>query len=466
MSGRKFPRLAFVDLETTGGTATEDRITEVGIIEVDETGVREWSSLVNPGVRIPEFIQSLTGISNAMVQDAPPFAEIADEVAARLADRVFIAHNARFDYGFLKSEFRRTGHAFQPPVLCTVRLSRKLFPGFARHNLDTLAERHRLHVTERHRALGDAQLIWQFWQRIHEEHPMETIDEVVGKLISRPGLPSRLDVLQIESMPFTHGVYLFYGENDLPLYIGKANNLRRRVLSHFSGNPMSAREQQLSQQVQRVEWIETSGELGALLQEVALVKQWKPAYHHKLRDNDEVCSWRLAMRRGRLQPMLITTDDLFFGIDPDLFGLYGDAGKANEAMRAIADAHGLCHVLLGLEKSRGNKACFASQVGKCYGACVGKETLEAHNERVLAALNHLRIQAWPFSGAVGIREKDTFHVVDCWSYLGAARTGEEIELLLQKGRHRFDRDVYQIARKWLTKPDVQIVDLHQLKVNF
>ena len=459
MTVRKFPRLAFVDLETTGGTATEDRITEVGIIEVDDDGVREWSSLVNPGMKIPLFIQSLTGISDAMVADAPSFDAIADEVATRLADRVFIAHNARFDYGFLKNEFRRIGRDFRPPVLCTVRLSRKLFPGFARHNLDTLAERHKLHVTERHRALGDAQLIWQFWQRIHEEHTVETVDEVVGKLISQPTIPARLDALQIEHMPGTHGVYLFYGENDLPLYIGKANNLRRRVLSHFSGDHMSSKEQQLSQQIERVAWIETSGELGALLQESALVKTLRPAYNKKLRDNEEVCSWRLTMRKGRLVPVLTTTDDLFFGIDPDMYGLYSSTRKANDAIRAIADANGLCHLLLGLEKSRGGKACFASQVGKCQGACAGKESIDAHNARVQAALESSRLQPWPFKGPVAIRENETFHVVDCWSYLGAARTGEETEMLLQKGRHPFDRDVYQIVRKWLKKPDVQVVDL-------
>src|SRR5215831_9530030 len=133
--------MAFVDLETTGGAAFDDRITEVGIIEVDEDGVREWSSLVNPGVPIPPFIQLLTGISDAMVEQAPTFAQLADEISTRLADRTFVAHNARFDYGFLKNEFRRTGHDFNPPVLCTVRLSRKLFPDFEKHNLDAIAVR-------------------------------------------------------------------------------------------------------------------------------------------------------------------------------------------------------------------------------------------------------------------------------------------------------------------------------------
>ena len=121
--------LAFVDLETTGATATSDRITEIGIVEVDADGtVREWQQLVNPGTRIPPFIEQLTGISNEMVADAPTFESVAAETLRRLEGRLFIAHNARFDYGFLKNEFKRLGIAFRAPVLCTVKLSRTLYP--------------------------------------------------------------------------------------------------------------------------------------------------------------------------------------------------------------------------------------------------------------------------------------------------------------------------------------------------
>jgi DNA polymerase III subunit epsilon len=313
----KFPRLAFVDLETTGGMATADRITEVGIVEVDQDGVREWSSLVNPQMRIPPFIQSLTGISDAMVKDAPTFEELADEIAARLSDRIFIAHNARFDHGFLKNEFKRTGRDFRPPVLCTVRLSRKLFPGFARHNLDSIIERHRLNVTERHRALGDARLIWQFWQDLRKTHEHEELEATVAKLVSRPSLPSRLNPERIETMPTKHGVYLFYGENELPLYIGKSNNLRKRVLAHFSGDYTSPRELELSQQTERIEWIETAGELGALLQEAMLIKQLMPTHNQQLRATEMTCAWRLLKKNGKLVPAIATPDDLFFAHDPD-----------------------------------------------------------------------------------------------------------------------------------------------------
>ena len=161
------PTLAFVDLETTGTTAATDAITEIGIvrIECDPDGVAaprvtEWSTLVNPGVPIPPEIQALTGITNAMVRDAPPFARVADEVAARTADALFVAHNARFDYGFLKHAFARQQRAFSARVLCTVRLSRRLFPDEPRHNLDSVIARHGLAIDGRHRALGDARVLW------------------------------------------------------------------------------------------------------------------------------------------------------------------------------------------------------------------------------------------------------------------------------------------------------------------
>lgn len=450
----RFPRLAFVDLETTGATATDDRITEIGIITVDEHGVQEWSSLVNPERLIPPFIQGLTGISDAMVQHAPTFEELADTVAGLLQDRLFIAHNARFDHGFLKNAFRGTGHAFRPPVLCTVRLSRKLFPGFARHNLDALIERHRLEVSERHRALGDARLLWQFWQRVLHDPGTAMLEEAVVKLASRPSLPPALDALQIEFLPETHGVYLFYGAGDVPLYVGKANALRRRVLSHFSGDHLSAREQELCSQIVRIDWIETGGETGALLREAALIKSLQPAFNRQLRRNDAVCSWRLIRRGGRLQALLADTDDLFFAHDASLYGLYGSSRKATDALKAMADGHQLCHTLLGLEKPRAG-GCFASQMGRCSGACRGLESahdgsgeaLAQHDERVQAALASVRVQPWPYAGPVVIAEADHFHLVEGWAYLGSARSLTAARELAARGTPRFDRDVYQILRR-------------------
>jgi DNA polymerase-3 subunit epsilon len=148
--------LAFVDLETTGASCTKDRITEIGIVLVTEHGIQEWSQLLNPQTRIPGFIEQITGITNAMVAKQPTFSDVAEQVQILLKDCLFIAHNARFDYGFLKNEFNRLGISFAPTVLCTVKLSRKLYPQHKHHNLDSLIERHQLQINDRHRALADA----------------------------------------------------------------------------------------------------------------------------------------------------------------------------------------------------------------------------------------------------------------------------------------------------------------------
>lgn len=195
-----YEKLIFVDLETTGANLANDRITEIGIVAVHLDGaVERWSSFVNPGRPIPYFIQNLTGISDDMVEAAPSFESLANSVHERLADGLFIAHNARFDYGFLHHAFTRTGHALQSEVLCTVKLSRALFPEEKRHNLDTLIERHSLIPEARHRALADADLLWQFWGKLMRDMPQETLADAVKKLRQRPNLLAALDTPQTHS---------------------------------------------------------------------------------------------------------------------------------------------------------------------------------------------------------------------------------------------------------------------------
>lgn len=445
--------LAFIDLETTGATATADRVTEIGIVEVDEDGsVREWQQLVNPGTRIPPFIEQLTGISNAMVADAPPFAAVADETLRRLEGRLFIAHNARFDYGFLKNEFKRLGITFRAPVLCTVKLSRTLYPEFHRHNLDSLIERHGLQADARHRALADAQLIHQFWQKIHVDRSSEDIAAALKKLNARPSLPSHLDAGIVDDLPDAPGVYLFYGENDLPLYIGKAKDIRQRVLSHFAADHSSAREMALAQQLRRIDWIETAGEIGTLLKEATLVKQLLPTHNRQLRKNDDLCTWTLVDEgEGWLRPQLAAARDLDFGLSTSCYGLFKNAREATEVLRALADSHNLCDILLGLEKRTPGKPCFGHQIRRCKGACVGKEPLARHTLRLVGALAGLKLVSWPFAGPALIREGEEAHLIEGWRYLGTPRSDAELAELLDAGRPQFDRDTYKLLAKYTGK---------------
>ena len=439
--------LSFVDLETTGATATSDRITEIGIVEVDADGVREWSSLVNPGTAIPPFIESLTGISNAMVRDAPRFAELAPALAERLAGRVFVAHNARFDYGFLKNEFKRVGIDFRAQVLCTVKLSRKLYPQFHKHSLDALVERHALAVDGRHRALADARLIHQFWSLLPQQFADTDIAAAVDVQILRPSLPPHLDPHVLDTLPEGHGVYLFYAENDLPLYVGKSNTLRRRVLAHFAADHANAKEMSLAQQVRRIEVIETGGETGALIHEALLVKRLQPTHNHRLRRNDELCSWRFLPGGSSAAPPLQLADvhDAGFGGDDMQFGLFRNAREAKRVIKELAAETGLCLGRLGIEKLADGKPCFGHQIRKCAGVCVGRESAATHDARLAAALARLHVESWPWPGPAFVREGAALLLFDRWRYLGTAHDADALFALLDATPSAFDADIYRIA---------------------
>jgi DNA polymerase-3 subunit epsilon len=457
--------LAFIDLETTGANPVIDRITEIGLIEVVDGVVSTWSTLVNPQRGIPEFIQRLTGIHNEMVADAPTFAEVAGELRARLEGKLFIAHNARFDYGFVKNEFQRLGNRFQAEVLCTVRLSRKLFPEHHKHNLDSLIARHGLHADGRHRALADAELIWQFWQQVRRDQPEDALLAALSHQLKRPTLPPHLDPAVLDDLPEAPGVYLFHGEGDLCLYAGKSVNLRQRVYSHFSADTREYKEMNLSQQVRRLEWHETVGEVGALLLESRLVKRLKPLHNRRLREHPEICAWRLEeVEPGDFRPRLVYAEDVDLGAADNLYGPFNSKREATNTLRKIAEAYKLCPTLLGLEQpNKTPRACFAYQVQQCRGACMGKEPRGQHSARLMTALAKLKLKPWPWPGPVALIERDDFrdvedaHVLSGWRYLGTAHNDAELhELLQQDTQVAFDPDIYKLLKTQLAKGKLKV----------
>ncbi|WP_222610956.1 3'-5' exonuclease family protein [Undibacterium curvum] len=444
--------LAFVDLETTGTIATRDRITEIAIIRFDGAHIERWSQLINPETQIPPFVEQLTGISNAMVADQPLFAELAPQILAQLQGHMLVAHNARFDYGFLKNEFRRLEMSYRAPVLCTLKLSRKLFPQFVKHNLDSIIERHQIVVGERHRAMTDADALLQFWQALQQVPGEAALLAAVKELSSRPALPPHLDADIVDQLPKGYGVYLFYGENRLPIYVGKSNTLRQRVLSHFSADHALAKEMNISQQVRDIEWIECAGEIDALITEARLIKEKQPTLNRQLRRNSEFCSWRLSdLGSGLLQPQLVYGRDLDLGRQEQLYGLFKSGASAREFLLQAVKQYQLCAATLGLEKGGNGKPCFARQLKQCKGACVGQESALQHNLRLIEALAEMKLKAWPFAGPALLQEAGVYHVIEAWCYLGRAETLDQVPDLLASGKPRFDRDTYRILVKYLNR---------------
>ena len=446
-----YPDLAFVDIETTGSHFDRDRITEIGIKTLADNELQVWERLIDPQTYIPQNIQRLTGISPAMVQGQPCFSELAEELKKQLEGKIFVAHNARFDYGFIKASFKRIGIEFKPKVLCTVKLSRLLFPDQPRHNLDTIINVHGLKVSARHRALGDADLLLQFWRMCESKFGQAKLNEAINQLIGNASLPSNIDQNLIDSIPDGPGCYIFYGDNKTPLYIGKSIALRSRVMGHFQGALTQRKEMKLSLQVRDIDWIETSGELGALILESRLIKERMPSMNIKLRRSKDLCAWSLEEDAdGVLIPSLITHHHLAPGLQDNLYGLFYSKREAHSYLKAVAKKYHLCEALLGLEKRIEGKSCFGFQVKQCGGACINLTPVALHNLQLKTALEFFKVQVWPYSGAIAIQEGGEMIVVDKWCYLGTAINQDELYELAQSGEAEFDLDIYKIVKKALS----------------
>lgn len=451
----QFPILAYVDLETTGTHTGVDSITEVAIVRTEHGKVTErWSSLVDPGVPIPDPIQQLTGITDAMVAGAPDIGQLLPEIQRLLNGAALVAHNARFDAGFLRRAFRRRDQRFDYPVLCTVRLSRALYPQHRRHNLDALIQRHGLSVENRHRAMTDAKILPELVGRMAEEHGWETIEAQFASQLKRQSLPVHLDAELLDRLPRGPGVYLFLGERDTPLYVGKSIDLRSRVLSHFSDAKRSDKELRMSQEVRDIQWIRTGGELSALIREAELVKQLSPIFNRRLRRHKSLFSWYWKFG----DPDGLRLLDLAAGEAPpsldDQYGLFRNRKAAEKALRAAAEGRGLCLKTLGIEKGRG--PCFAYQLKRCRGACVGEEPRLQHDLRLAEALLPMRVKAWPYPHPVGVVEENSHAniahmlVIDQWRLIACVDAEETFK---QGGDDSeglpLDLDTYKILVRYL-----------------
>lgn len=433
-----YRKLVFIDLESTGAHPVQDAITEIGMVEVAGGDVTRWSTLVNPEVPIPPFVQKLTGITNEMVREAPLFRDLMGEVRERLDGALFIAHNARFDYGFLRNAFRRCGESIHCDVLDTIKLSRKFFPGEARHSLDALIERHGLPSDTRHRALADAELLWQFWRKLQEIIEPDVFLEAVHELLRRPKLPPHIDPDVLDDLPDGPGVYVFYGEGDTPLYVGRAAQLRPRVLTHLQSESPTQKNALLARETHRIEWQETAGEIGAQLMEAQLVRTLRPA-HVPARDKlPQAWSWQV--RSTPPLAVLVDSAEEDFGSDGDLYGLFNSPGKADVALRALADRHRLCLATLGMEEAASHRCPHCS------------EPFAIQRQHLELALQALKLRKWPHEGPAGIAEAGNggrcdVHVIANWRYLGTVRSVDALHGMMQNQTPRpaFDPDTYKIV---------------------
>jgi DNA polymerase-3 subunit epsilon len=318
--------------------------------------------------------------------------------------------------------------------------------------------RHSLAAADRHRALGDARILWDFVQALYRDKPAAEVDATVGRILKAPSLPSQLPADALDAIPEAPGVYRFYGLNALPLYVGKSINLRARIAAHFSSDYRSANDLRLSAEIMRIEIEETAGELGALLRESQLVKTLLPAYNQRLRRRAEMVALAVAAEPGA--PDYVRSDAIDARALDDLYGPFASRRQAREALRAIAAEEALCWTALGLERRNG--PCFARQVRKCAGACIGAEPPAAHHERLREALAPYALKPWPYTGTIGVREvsltgeRTELHVFGDWCWLGTARDESDLHAILEAPpRCAFDLDIYRLLVKHLPRATIR-----------
>jgi DNA polymerase-3 subunit epsilon len=403
---------AIVDIETTGGHASASGITEVAIHLHDGKGVvQQYETLINPGVPIPYHIQSLTGISNDMVADAPPFEAVAPLIADLLKDRIFVAHNVNFDYSFLKHYLELAGHELKSKKLCTVRLGRKIFPGLPSYSLGNLCRHLQIPIYDRHRAGGDAAATVQLLERYIQNDTQQAIAAALKTGSKEYFLPPNLPPEQVKLLPALPGVYYFHNQKGKVVYVGKAKDIKKRVNSHFTGNNAGRQRQEFLRNIYSISYEVTGTELMACVLESVEIKRLWPAYNHSQKRaelrygfylfEDQQGYLRLAIEKRRKHTTPLYSFNLLV--------------EGHQLLRRLIREFELCPKLCFLQKSTGT--CTGITAQTCHGACEKQETPAGYNQRVKQAIVHLQ------------QEQPSFAV------LGSGRkAGEQSCILMDKGR--------------------------------
>tara|TARA_B100000780_G_scaffold99569_1_gene69528 strand:+ start:1867 stop:3207 length:1341 start_codon:yes stop_codon:yes gene_type:complete len=374
-----------VDIETTGNGYKGQKITEISVFLFDgEKIIDEFTSLVNPEQAIPYFITNLTGITEAMVRTAPKFYEIAKKVAEITKDAIFVAHNVNFDYNIIRDEFKSLGFDFKRKKLCTVRLSRKIIPGLSSYSLGNICTAEGIEIAARHRAKGDAEATVELFRRLLKRDDNFTINSFLNAKSREATLPPLLDKQVVDKLPERHGVYYFKNEQKEVIYVGKANNIKQRVISHFYDK--KKKEITMCLETADISYTETGSELIALLHESSEIKHLYPKFNRAQRKAGEAVGLfsyedqkgivHLAFNRLKLTP------------NP-LMKFYSMAA-CRSMLEKVCEVFELypkyCHLQNNVN------ACFHYQLQQCKGICTGKEAVESYNKRVYEAIKSLGLQ--------------------------------------------------------------------------
>ncbi|AYA36411.1 DNA polymerase III subunit epsilon [Hymenobacter oligotrophus] len=472
---------AIIDLETTGGQPTQDRITEIAIFIHDgEQVVDSFSTLLNPGRPIPFYIQQLTGITDEMVRDAPHFHQIAKKVVQMTEGCVFVAHNVRFDYSFLKKEFADLGYTYSRKTLCTVRLSRSLIPGQPSYSLGKLCANIGIELNNRHRAFGDAEATAILFDRLLKisqvaeapgyeaaapadklaavdasapsgrpaKQPTARKVAAVQQAIRTALLPPLITPEKVASLPQEAGVYYFHDEHGEVIYVGKSINIYKRIQQHFAVDYKSRKSLDFKNSIADITWELTGSELVALLHESWEIKRLKPQYNRAQRRSVFPAGIYLRVDENGYKRLYYGRADARNSEIPII--ALGNQFKAKGFLYHKVAKYNLCQKMCDLYKTTGS--CFDYQVHRCKGACVGLEPPDEYNARVDEAIESITY------------EHQTFVIIG-----QGRRAGERSVVVVEHGRYLgfgYIDETFTARRfeafKDVIKPQVDNKDVQQI----
>lgn len=368
---------AIVDIETTGSHANANGITEIAIyIHDGENIVDEYQTLVNPQLEIPVFIQSLTGISDEMVKNAPTFEEVAPIIFDYLDGKVFVAHNVNFDYSFINHHLKREGFTLNSKKLCTVRLARKILPGLPSYSLGKLCRSLNITIENRHRAAGDALAATVLFKMMVDADEHQYIEEALNAKRKEDVLPPYVSRLQLEGIPRQPGVYYFKDKKGKIIYVGKAKNLYKRILSHFSNNDTHKNKQDFLREIRKISHQVCGTELQALILENIEIKRLWPEKNKAAKHPEKrFALYKYEDQNGYLRLAIGKKNKYISSVL-----LFSSIAEAQRLMRLWCEKFTLCNVLCDLQKS--NTGCIGLENKVCQGACILQETVESYNLRV------------------------------------------------------------------------------------
>jgi DNA polymerase-3 subunit epsilon len=370
---------AIIDLETTGSHRSANRITEIALYVFDgERVVDSFETLIDPECRIPPFIQNLTGINDEMVRGKPKFYEVAEQVHRMTEGCVFVAHNVGFDYNVLRKEFASLGFSYVRKKLCTVRLARKAFPGHAKYSLGNICAARGINIEARHRAAGDAKATVELFKQILEADQGKWVPEALHHRSKEGSLPLALHVKEVDGLPSTAGIYYFKDSKGKVIYVGKAIDIKSRVMSHFYNK--ERKDRKMHDVIAHVDHMECGSELMALLVESAEIKRLYPLYNSaQKRQQDAWCIFNYTDQQGITHLGYAKRNQVK---DP-LLRFYS-INQCRGFLETLQETFDLCPRYVQLQGVNG--ACFHHRLKKCKGVCAGKEEVFAYNDRVYEAI--------------------------------------------------------------------------------